>query len=215
MNKINISRPLYNSDRIVLSSYLLDPCVLTTEARMNVKSYCAVNIMIPRKDSNTNMKGLTFSIPPELYRKFMNTLEMVIHWFYDPGKKDLFCLDDKNIPHFNSVYQNLKYVVKNKRNGNRIDFAPAEVEVEGTIVEGVILTINYLDNISYVSLSELEDIYSILSNFSYQSEILVLSQMYTFGLITKRMMSPSDYSNHCRFESYGNINPVKNPFTKG
>ena len=74
MNKITISRPLYNSDRIVLSSYLLDPCVLTTEARMNVKSYCAVNIMIPRKDSNTNMKGLTFSIPPELYRKFMNLI---------------------------------------------------------------------------------------------------------------------------------------------
>lgn len=192
----------------------MDPCAVATEGRFNIRSYCAVSISIPRKA--TFDKGLTFNVPIELHRKLMDTLEMVIHWFYDPGKKDLFYLDEKDNPHFNPDYRNLRYSVKNKRNNTRIEFAPSEVEVDGKIVEGVVVFINYTDNLTMLPLSELEEIFAVLSSFSYQAEISALSQIYTMSLITKRIVSPDEFSAHTRFEAFGNTNiqPSSNPFKR-
>ena len=76
----------------------------------------------------------------------------------------------------------------------------------------VSISINFLDNITQVSLNDLEEIFSILKNFSYQNEICLLTQMYTMSLITKRIVTPDEYSVHLRFDSYGNVTPINNPF---
>ena len=212
MNKIFISRSIYKSDHLEISSFLIDPVIVANENRYTIREYCAISLSNPQ---NKFAKGANFTVSMDIYHKFMNKLEMVIHWFYDPGKNDLFCMDDNNSPHFNLKYRDLRAVIKNRENNNQMEIMPSEVEVSDKIYEGISMAINFVDNITFIPLYELENIFNILKGFSFQNEEILLTQMYTMGLLTKRVMNPADYSAHLRFSSYGNINTANasnNPF---
>ena len=132
-----------------------------------------INIRYVNKNSATeSFDGTMFKITPKnLYRtvKFFND---IITWFYDKDKIDLFLRDDNDIPIFNADYKDLRASTGRRQFENCIMTAiPSIVEFENTKYEGITLYINRLvQNIPLV-LYEVEIIFDILKNFSFQTEV--------------------------------------------
>ena len=118
----------------------------------------------------------TFTITPSTHYQVVSGLKKAIQWFYDEDKPDLFVLNEKDQLVFNNDYNELSVLMHSPQIYNEhMEIRPC---VNNSFTdrghEGVIIFINASDAAVVINREELEEIYTVLNNFSYQTEIDLL-----------------------------------------
>lgn len=120
--------------------------------------------------------------------KFRFTWERQLHvveafrkslsWFYDTKLKDLFYKSEDGTLYFNNDHNNVKTIVySGTKNHQVMEIVPVVVEREGQRLEGVLVKINQEASFATLSISELMEVLSILTNFNFSSEMVLMFEM--------------------------------------
>ena len=114
-----------------------------------------------------------FKITTLNYYNLLRNMETVVSWFYDENMKDMFFLED-GILRFNYDYSN-RYVTATSPDGEHIEIRPA-VDYMDTDRgrESIMMYINSTDSQTVMTREQFEAIYTVLKNFSFQNEIMLL-----------------------------------------
>lgn len=123
-----------------------------------------------------NWKDRMIKISDRSIARFNLCIRKVIEWFYDPDKKDMFLYDENGDLVFNHSFKDLNEVYYDPFEPNKfLKIIPSTVSgKDNKVVEGVSMYINQLDTIVSVSRYDLEDLMTLMSNFSFQEEAILL-----------------------------------------
>lgn len=159
---------------------------------------------------SANFKDRTFKVTPKNHYKVMKFFNTVVGWFYDKSKNDLFVTDENNALIFNNDYNGLTLAIEDSyRSGKIMQATPIVMKFDTKYYEGINLCINNIENTVSLTLFDLESILGVLQNFSWQDEILLLSNLYVSSVKMGRVMDnvPQNYNNRPSYKPYR-----KNPF---
>lgn len=196
MKSFSMTRVLF-SGPLSIKSFLKDPYSVQFNNNFTIKTDSYLLISNPKVYGT----GTTFTVTTKNRKKVRDTIEMVIHWFYDPGKKDMFFIDDNNEKQFNLDYQNLRMAVKNKNKNTSLVFSPCIVDGQYGPEEGVCMYINDPSNIVFLTLSDLKEVLSVIDEFNFQTESILLTQALDFHLKNKRVVNREQESIFRTIES--------------
>ena len=145
---------------------------------------CYITINIRPKDRNLPYQSCSaFLLEPEYYTLVKAWME-VLHWFYDPDKKDLFLFDENGNLMFNTTYNDLgKTVTDSKKypNTQKITVMPNLVYRGDKTHEGIVLHLRDLDVQTTLTRNEFANLVKILQGFSYADEPFRLAFAYWFA----------------------------------
>ena len=187
-DEISLSQKLFSTDRLLMSAFMYLPSAYlqyTNSYNIRVSPILSFKYVGPQSTPNdvNYMKDTIYKVTPRnIYRtiKFFNS---IVKWFYDENLKDLFLQGENNKLIFNTEYTKLSMVTKPDPFSNSVMKAtPAVIRFEtGQEYEGIYLYINRNDFVIPLVLSDVEDILSILSNFSFENaaSTMLLSFMYS------------------------------------
>jgi hypothetical protein len=123
--------------------------------------------------------GECFRITNSTHYHVVAGLKLAIEWFYDNTKKDLFYLNEKDQLVFNNDYNELVVLLNSEQRYNQhIEIRPCvnnNNSERGR--EGVVIFFNSSGAASTIDREELEQLYTVLNNFSYQTEIELLMKI--------------------------------------
>ena len=120
--------------------------------------------------------GAMFRINQATHYQVLMGFKKALDWFYDPNKADLFVVNEKNQLTFNNDYNNLIVTIHSSQIYNEhMEIRPCVNNSDSDRGhEGVIIFLNSASSYIIINREELEEIYTLLSNFSYQAEIDLL-----------------------------------------
>ncbi len=172
-----IKKVLYKNTRYVLEFFMYEPKVEKYKENYNI----TVNPILTLRQLNSASYNEDYSTiqdrsyritPRNLYRvlKFFN---IIVKWFYDESKKDLFLINDENELVFNSDYNNLYTITAKTLNENcTMKAIPTVVIFNDKKYEGIHLYINKSTNVIIMTKEEVEMILGFLKEFSFNDEII-------------------------------------------
>lgn len=115
-----------------------------------------------------------FKINPYNIFSVVRNFETAVMWFYDKDKRDMFYIDEMGILQFNYDYSNVSVLISSP-DGEHIELRPT---VDYTGIErgneGIAMYINTTDTQTVMKREELEAIYVLLKEFSFQAESTLL-----------------------------------------
>lgn len=129
-------------------------------------------------------------------RKILRCLSEALNWF--DNIVDLFVTQD-NVLYFNTNYNNLssKYKSDPDENPQAIKIVPVALECgNGVYEEGVILSVNSIDNYIQLTRDELQELFDVLYNFNFSTEILLTYQALQLSILMKRFGSQGQNFNN-------------------
>ena len=163
------SRKMMSKRGLIVSSNLTrfdidvrDPYA-TLSANLSIRLY--------HYDSKQN-----FTITPACHYQVLAGMKRAVEWFYDEGKPDLFVVNEKDQLVFNNDYNELSVLVHSAQAYNEhLEIRPCVNNADSDRGhEGVILFINAMDGAVVLNREEFEELYVLLSGFSYQAEMELL-----------------------------------------
>ena len=114
-----------------------------------------------------------FKITPRNIYNIVRNLETAVNWFYDENMKDMFFMDN-GILCFNYDYGKM-YAMATSPEGEHIEIRPTvDYGKSERGRESVVIFLNNTDSQVIMERADLEAFYTILKEFSFQSEALLL-----------------------------------------
>lgn len=114
----------------------------------------------------------------ERHLHVVNAFSKAFEWFFNDKLKDLFYKSEDGMLYFNNDYNNLKSVVYSGINTHQIiEIVPVIVEREEQRLEGVLIRVNEQASFATLSVNELMEVLSVLSNFDFSSEMTLMFEM--------------------------------------
>lgn len=114
----------------------------------------------------------------ERHMHIINVFQTALSWFYDESKKDLFYKSEDGYLYFNNDYNSLKVTAySGKKTHQFLEIVPVLIERENKRLEGVLISVNDKAAFSTVTVSELTEMISILTNFNFSSELVLFFEM--------------------------------------
>lgn len=145
-----------------------------------------------------NVNGSSFKFGWERHLHVLKKIQSVLVWFYDKDKKDLFYKNEAGELFYNSEYNNLvETLYSGHRDHSFIEIRPVVVERGPNKYEGVTFAVNDKASFATLTISELYDIISILTHFSFQTETDMLMRIAQ----TTGKISITDKATMNRFNS--------------
>lgn len=177
----NVKRTLYTDKGVLIESFMYDPVIeLTSECGGKRSFLINVNpIIIIRSTQKKNglinlLKNNYFKVNPKNHFKVVKFFNNILKWFFDKNMNDLFYEYEGELI-FNADYKSLNEKLKvGTKSIQRMNAIPSVVEYGGRKQEGVVIYINENKNQLILTLNQIQDIFGILSNFSFQHEIIIL-----------------------------------------
>lgn len=177
----NVKRTLYIDKGVLIESFMYDPTIELISEFGGKKSFLLnINPIImlrvtQKKNGLTNLlKNNYFKINPKNHFRVVRFFNNILKWFFDKNMNDLFYEYEGELI-FNADYKSLSEKLKvGTKSIQRMNAIPAVVDYGGRKQEGVIIYINENENQLILTLNQLQDIFGILSNFSFQHEMIIL-----------------------------------------
>ena len=121
-------------------------------------------------------KNRQIKITNRSFIRFKLCIRKAIEWFYDTEKKRMFLYDDNGDLTFNHEFKELSEVYYDPFESKTfLKIIPATIQNKnGKMIEGVNLYINQLETMVGMSRYDLEDMMSVLSEFNFQEEAIML-----------------------------------------
>ena len=150
----------------------------------NVNPLGILYLALPWKEGVTVKRSLEIRVKNQ--RKILRCLGEALNWF--DGISDLFINQDNTL-YFNTNYRDLcvKYKSDPTDNPQGMKIVPVVIEHDNnTFDEGVILSINSIDNYIQLTRAELQELFDILYGFNFATEIQVTYQAMILSFMTGR-----------------------------
>jgi hypothetical protein len=132
---------------------------------------------------------VSFKMTSKNINRVVKSLNKAYSWFFDKSLPDLYVLDDKGVTRFNADYKHLHVTVRGSKE-DLLRIIPVEIEAMDKVEEGVYLQINTTENIIPLTVTELCDLISILSEIRFEEQITML--LYIYNTTPKEDRIPSD-----------------------
>lgn len=120
----------------------------------------------------------SFKFSWEKHLAVLKAFKDAIGWFTDTEKKDLFYKSSDGNLYFNNDYNALcTSAYSGKQTHQFLEIRPAIVQRDFTNYEGVVIMLNNTQSFATLTFTELYDVYSVLSQFNFSSELVLFFEM--------------------------------------
>lgn len=118
--------------------------------------------------------GEKFKINTTSIYSVIQGFKTVLDWFYDKDKNDMFVIGEAGNLIFNNDYNNLSVSISSYDNQHLEILPCVNNKKNDRGVEGVCIFVNRYEASMILTRKELEEVYVLLSTFSFQTEALYL-----------------------------------------
>ena len=179
-----IQRTYHKTDKYTLTLFIPPAETTILQNGYNVNSLGILYLALPWKEGVTVKRSLEIRVKNQ--RKILRCLGEALNWL--DGISDLFINQDNTL-YFNTNYRDLcvKYKSDPTDNPQGMKIVPVVIEHDNnTFDEGVILSINSVDNYIQLTRAELQELFDILYGFNFATEIQVTYQAMILSFMTGR-----------------------------
>lgn len=182
MKPITVKRKIYKSPIMSIESFMTFEKVKRSDYNGKVTLHGSSTPMVaisPTFNSKEfdRQKNIYFyeAVQEDINSFFQSTLD----WFYNPKLQDLYYLNEENGLEFNYDYKDLKNTLSFGTQTRQLMYAiPTKIESSGGASEGIYLVLNKEQYHCNITLKELKRINNVLQKFSFQTETLLLYQLF-------------------------------------
>ena len=158
-----------------MTSKLAEPAIAYNKFRASDGTDFDIYSIPDRLKLEFSVNGATFKFGWERHLHVLKKIQAVLSWFYDKEKKDLFYKNEAGDLFYNSEYNSLvETLYSGQKDHSFIEIRPVVVERGPYKYEGVTFAINDKTSFATLTVSELYDVISILTDFSFQTETDIL-----------------------------------------
>lgn len=182
----NFKRVIYRNNRYTLEFFMYDPSILISKKSRTIKYNPILQLRYLNPKTLTEQFDHTvYKITPRNIYRVVKFLNKVIKWFYDKDKNDLFFRNTEGKLIFNADYKDLhaELTPQNKYDSGYLKAIPVVLEYGEKTLEGIYLYINKIQNVIALSYEELELLFNLLNDFSFQEEIIADLLSYNYAKI--------------------------------
>lgn len=193
INALKIQRTYYKTSKYSLVLFI--PPIETTiiQNGYNVNPFAILYFALPWKEGSIYKRSI--EIRTKNYRSIIRCIGEALTWF--DSITDLF-VTQNNVLYFNTNYNHLsaKYKSTGMDTPQGMKIAPVAIEHDNNVYEeGVILSMNSIDNYVELTRDELQELFDVLYSFSFATEIQVTYQALILSHLTGRVGTPQQNFN--------------------
>lgn len=188
-----IQRTYMKTPKYTLSLYIPPAETTVVNNGYNIGVIGILYFQLPWQESKIKR---SIEIRVKNQRKILRCLSEALNWF--DNIVDLFVTQD-NVLYFNTNYNNLssKYKSDPDENPQAIKIVPVALECgNGIYEEGVILSVNSIDNYIQLTRDELQELFDVIYNFNFSTEILLTYQALQLSILMGRFGSQGQNFNN-------------------
>lgn len=188
-----IQRTYMKTQKYTLSLYIPPAETTVVNNGYNIGVIGILYFQLPWQESKIKR---SIEIRVKNQRKILRCLSEALNWF--DNIVDLFVTQD-NVLYFNTNYNNLssKYKSDPDENPQAIKIVPVALECgNGIYEEGVILSVNSIDNYIQLTRDELQELFDVIYNFNFSTEILLTYQALQLSILMGRFGSQGQNFNN-------------------
>lgn len=178
-----IQRTYYKTSKYTLTLFIPPIETLEASAGYTVNPMAILYLALPYEADAKCKRSIEIRIKNQ--RRILRNLSEALNWF--DHIDDLFVTKD-NILYFNTNYNGLsiKYREQDPLQGFKI--VPVALEKANQVYEeGVILSLNSIDNFIELTRDELQELFDVIMNFNFASEIQVTYQALLLSIMTGKI----------------------------
>lgn len=180
-----IQRTYIKTQKYTLTLFIPPVETTVTNTGYNTNPIGILYLSLPWKEEVKVKRSLEIRV--KNHRKVLRCIGEALNWF--DGYSDLFIVQDQKL-HFNRNYDGLaaKYKSDPMDTPQGMKIVPVVItNTDDTYSEGVILSINGIDNYVEMTRDELQELFDILYNFDFASEMQVTYQALLLSFLTHRV----------------------------
>lgn len=211
----SITLDWYTNSRVNLSFFMYLPEV--SLVNQSYKAMLRPCLFLQKKhifnpNGENQKQQVRYKITTRNIADLIRVINTAIGWFYDDSLKDLYGYNDENELVFNLKYREINSRTKPEKDSSQyIQLYPSLVKPDTFAKgeEGVLWVMNSKDYAFYMTLTELEDLLSVLKDFSFIGA--VNTALSTISIA--RILNSIDDGTRINNESYS-FNEGKNIWVK-
>lgn len=172
-----LTRDIISIGKFRLQSYLRKPSVITSsKSAFRVVSHCTLKLFYDVRNGKS-MNELSFKIGLRNYGAVLRFFQHIYDWFTSDAYANLFFLEpETGRLMLDMDMRNIKEHIGGDSRYDQcaMEAVPAIYQRDQEIREGCVLTINNTANSDVLRDMDIETLFQVLKNFSFQSEALLL-----------------------------------------
>ena len=180
-----IQRTYYKTSKYTLTLFIPPVEALEVQNGYNVNPNAILYLALPWNSETTHKRSIEIRVKNQ--RSILRKLSEALNWF--DSIEDLFVIKD-GVLYFNTNYNDLKVKYVSLENSGEQGFKIVPVALErgnNVYEEGVILSINARDNYIELTRDELQELFDVILNFNFSSEIQVTYQALLLSIMTGKV----------------------------
>ena len=189
-----IQRTYYKTSKYTLTLFIPPVEALEVQNGYNVNPNAILYLALPWNSETTHKRSIEIRVKNQ--RSILRKLSEALNWF--DSIEDLFVIKD-GVLYFNTNYNDLKVKYVSLENSGEQAFKIVPVALErgnNVYEEGVILSINARDNYIELTRDELQELFDILMNFNFATEIQVTYQALLVAIMTGKVGTQQQLYNN-------------------
>ena len=187
-----IQRTYHKTSKYTLTLFIPPIETLEASSGYNVNPIAILYLALPYEADAKYKRSIEIRIKNQ--RKILRKISEALNWFDQID--DLFVTKDNTL-YFNTNYNglNVKYIEQDPSQGFKI--VPVAIEKGNQVYEeGVILSINTKDNFIELTRDELQELFDVIMNFNFASEIQVTYQALLLSIMTGKIGNKKSLYNN-------------------
>lgn len=188
MNNIHaykIQRTYFKTNKYTLTLFI-PPCeTVVVQNGYNVNPIGILYLALPFKEGRTSKNSLDIRLKNRM--KILRCISEALTWFEQ--YPDLYVTQNNDL-YFNTNYSELaaKYRSEPSETPQAMKIIPLVVEgSDGNKAEGVLLYINGTDNFVQMTKDELQELFDVLLNFNFTTEVQLSYQALIMSILTNKI----------------------------
>ena len=189
-----IQRTYFKTSKYSLTLFIPPVEAVEIQSGYNVNPNAILYLALPWSSESTHKRSIEIRL--KNHRTILRKISEALNWF--DRIDDLYVTKD-GILYFNTNYNDLKVKYISLENSGEQGFKIVPVTIEkgnNVYEEGVILSINSRDNYIELTRDELQELFDVLMNFNFASEIQVTYQALLMAIMTGKVGTQQQLYNN-------------------
>ena len=183
VHSYKIQRTYYKTSKYTLTLFIPPVETLESQSGYTVNPMAILYLALPYDAEAKYKRSIEILIKNQ--RKILRKIGEALNWF--DNIDDLFATKDGRL-YFNTKYNGLciRYIEQDPSQGIKI--VPVAIECGNNVYEeGVILSLNAKENYIELTRDELQELFDVILNFNFSSEIQVTYQALLLSIMTGKV----------------------------
>lgn len=193
IKSLKIQRTYYKTAKYTLTLFIPPVEATIIQNGYNVNPFAILYFALPWKEGTTYKRSI--EVRMKNHRKILRCIGEALNWF--DSIADLF-VTQNDVLYFNTNYNHLsaKYKSDGMDTPQGMKIVPIAIERGNNIFEeGVVLSMNSIENYIELTRDELQELFDILYTFNFATEIQLTYQALILSYMTGKVGTPKQNFN--------------------